>query len=242
MSLVLKYITLKTYFFVKIFGGYMIRAVIFDMDGLMIDSERVTYECFRKYLKDKDMDMTEEFYITLLGQTIKVCKQKVLDQFGKDFPYEDCVNQVHEMLDERLLIEGVPIKKGLIELLKYLKENHYKMIVATSSERIRVDKILKNAGILEFFYDSICGDEVENGKPNPEVFLKACEKLGVRVDEALVLEDSEAGIQAAFDGGIKVICVPDMKYPEEKYKKMATLVCDDLSEAETYIKGYCQCK
>ena len=104
MSLVLKYITLKTYFFVKIFGGYMIRAVIFDMDGLMIDSERVTYECFRKYLKDKDMDMTEEFYITLLGQTIKVCKQKVLDQFGKDFPYEDCVNQVHEMLDERLLI------------------------------------------------------------------------------------------------------------------------------------------
>ncbi len=151
MSLVLKYITLKTYFFVKIFGGYMIRAVIFDMDGLMIDSERVTYECFRKYLKDKDMDMTEEFYITLLGQTIKVCKQKVLDQFGKDFPYEDCVNQVHEMLDERLLIEGVPIKKGLIELLKYLKENHYKMIVATSSERIRVDKILKNAGILEFF-------------------------------------------------------------------------------------------
>ena len=242
MSLVLKYITLKTYFFVKIFGGYMIRAVIFDMDGLMIDSERVTYECFRKYLKDKDMDMTEEFYITLLGQTIKVCKQKVLDQFGKDFPYEDCVNQVHEMLDERLLIEGVPIKKGLIELLKYLKENHYKMIVATSSERIRVDKILKNAGILEFFNDSICGDEVENGKPNPEVFLKSCEKLGVRVDEALVLEDSEAGIQAAFDGGIKVICVPDMKYPEEKYKKMATLVCDDLSEAETYIKGYCQCK
>ncbi len=242
MSLVLKYITLKTYFFVKIFGGYMIRAVIFDMDGLMIDSERVTYECFRKYLKDKDMDMTEEFYKTLLGQTIKVCKQKVLDQFGKDFPYEDCVKQVHEMLDERLLIEGVPIKKGLIELLKYLKENHYKMIVATSSERIRVDKILKNAGILEFFDDSICGDEVENGKPNPEVFLKACEKLGVRGDEALVLEDSEAGIQAAFDGGIKVICVPDMKYPEEKYKKMATMVCDDLSEVETYVKGYCQCK
>ncbi|MCI9616734.1 MAG: HAD family phosphatase [Eubacterium sp.] len=220
----------------------MIRAVIFDMDGLMIDSERVTYECFRKYLKDKDTDMTEEFYKTLLGQTIKVCKQKVLDQFGKDFSYEDCVKQVHEMLDERLLIEGVPIKKGLIELLKYLKENHYKMIVATSSERIRVDKILKNAGILEFFDDSICGDEVENGKPNPEVFLKACEKLGVRGDEALVLEDSEAGIQAAFDGGIKVICVPDMKYPEEKYKKMATMVCDDLSEVETYVKGYCQCK
>ena len=206
----------------------MIRAVIFDMDGLMIDSERVTYECFRKYLKDKDMDMTEEFYITLLGQTIKVCKQKVLDQFGKDFPYEDCVNQVHEMLDERLLIEGVPIKKGLIELLKYLKENHYKMIVATSSERIRVDKILKNAGILEFFNDSICGDEVENGKPNPEVFLKACEKLGVRVDEALVLEDSEAGIQAAFDGGIKVICVPDMKYPEKEFVKKAGWIVESL--------------
>ena len=218
----------------------MIQAVIFDMDGLMIDSERITYECFRRYLKNINLDMTEAFYKTLLGQTIQVCKKKVLDQYGKEFPYDDCVRQVHKMLDEQILSKRIPIKKGLIDLLKYLRENQYKRMVATSSERYRVEKILKAAGILEYFDDSICGDEVENGKPDPEVFLKACEKLGVSVNEALVLEDSEAGIQAAFAGGIKVICVPDMKYPEEKYIKMTTFICGDLLEVMTYIKGYCQ--
>lgn len=218
----------------------MIRAVIFDMDGLMIDSERVTYECFRKYYKSINRDMTEEFYKTLLGQTVEVCRGKVLKKYGNDFPYEDSVKQSHKMLAERFLAEGVPVKKGLIELLEFLKKNNYKTIVATSSERRRVDKILDMAGITQYFDDSICGDEVKNGKPNPEVFLKACEKLSVRADEALVLEDSEAGIQAAFSGGIKVICVPDMKYPEEKYKKMTTSICDDLSDVMTYIKGYCQ--
>ena len=93
----------------------------------------------------------------------------------------------------------------------YLKDNNYKTIVATSSNRDRVDKILAQAKITEFFDDSICGDEVTKGKPNPEVFLKPCQKLGVNVDEAIVLEDSEAGIQASYDANIKVICIPDMK-------------------------------
>ena len=95
--------------------------------------------------------------------------------------------------------------------VNYLKDNNYKTIVATSSNRDRVDKILAQAKITEFFDDSICGDEVTKGKPNPEVFLKSCQKLGVNVDEAIVLEDSEAGIQASYDANIKVICIPDMK-------------------------------
>lgn len=218
----------------------MLKAVIFDMDGLMIDSEKASFECYRKYMNNIGMDMTEAFYKTLLGQTIPICREKVLRQYGEDFPYEESVKTVHEMLDESFVTKGVPVKKGLIELLKYLRKNNYKTIVATSSERKRVDRILKLAGISEYFDDSICGDEVEHGKPNPEVFLKACEKLEVSICEALVLEDSEAGIQAAFDGGIKVICVPDMKYPGETYEKMTTKICKDLIEVKTYIEECCQ--
>lgn len=220
----------------------MMKAVIFDMDGLMINSERVTYECYKIYLKNLGMEITEEFYKTLLGQTIDVCREKFYKQYGGNFPYEDSVKKVHAMMTEKFVTEGVPVKKGLLELLQYLKKNNYKIIVATSSERKRVDVILNSAGITQYLDDSICGDEVQNGKPNPEVFLKACEKLGVSRDEALVIEDSEAGIQAAFDGGIKVICVPDMKNPEEQYKRMATLICKDLTEVKIYIEECCQSK
>ena len=206
----------------------MIKAIIFDMDGLMIDSERV---------KDMNLTMDEEFYKTLLGKPIKGIYQRFYDVYGNDFPIENVIQDVHQLMAERFETEGVPVKKGLVELLHYLKDNNYKTIVATSSNRDRVDKILAQAKITEFFDDSICGDEVTKGKPNPEVFLKSCQKLGVNVDEAIVLEDSEAGIQASYDANIKVICIPDMKYPEKQYEEKTFKILKDLTEVTAYLKS-----
>ena len=174
----------------------MIKAIIFDMDGLMIDSERVTFECYQEILKGMNLTMDEEFYKTLLGKPLKGIYQRFYDVYGNDFPIEDVIKDVHALMAKRFETEGVPIKTGLKSLLEYLKENNYKTIVATSSNRDRVDTILSQAQITDYFDDSICGDEVTKGKPNPEVFLKSCQKLGVNVDEAIVLEDSEAGKQA----------------------------------------------
>lgn len=215
----------------------MIKAIIFDMDGLMIDSERVTFECYQERLKDMNLTMDEEFYKTLLGKPIKGIYQRFYDVYGNDFPIENVIQDVHQLMAERFETEGVPVKKGLVELLHYLKDNNYKTIVATSSNRDRVDKILAQAKITEFFDDSICGDEVTKGKPNPEVFLKSCQKLGVNVDEAIVLEDSEAGIQASYDAGIKVICIPDMKYPEKQYEEKTFKILKDLTEVTAYLKS-----
>ena len=209
----------------------MIKAIIFDMDGLMIDSERVTFECYQERLKDMNLTMDEEFYKTLLGKPIKGIYQRFY------FPIENVIQDVHQLMAERFETEGVPVKKGLVELLHYLKDNNYKTIVATSSNRDRVDKILAQAKITEFFDDSICGDEVTKGKPNPEVFLKSCQKLGVNVDEAIVLEDSEAGIQASYDANIKVICIPDMKYPEKQYEEKTFKILKDLTEVTVYLKS-----
>ena len=213
----------------------MIKAIIFDMDGLMIDSERVTFECYQERLKDMNLTMDEEFYKTLLGKPIKGIYQRFYDVYGNDFPIENVIQDVHQLMAERFETEGVPVKKGLVELLHYLKDNNYKTIVATSSNRDRVDKILAQAKITEFFDDSICGDEVTKGKPNPEVFLKSCQKLGV--DEAIVLEDSEAGIQASYDANIKVICIPDMKYPEKQYEEKTFKILKDLTEVTAYLKS-----
>ena len=215
----------------------MIKAIIFDMDGLMIDSERVTFECYQERLKDMNLTMDEEFYKTLLGKPIKGIYQRFYDVYGNDFPIENVIQDVHQLMAERFETEGVPVKKGLVELLHYLKDNNYKTIVATSSNRDRVDKILAQAKITEFFDDSICGDEVTKGKPNPEVFLKSCQKLGVNVDEAIVLEDSGAGIQASYDANIKVICIPDMKYPEKQYEEKTFKILKDLTEVTAYLKS-----
>ena len=179
----------------------------------------------------------KRFYKTLLGKPIKGIYQRFYDVYGNDFPIENVIQDVHQLMAERFETEGVPVKKGLVELLHYLKDNNYKTIVATSSNRDRVDKILAQAKITEFFDDSICGDEVTKGKPNPEVFLKSCQKLGVNVDEAIVLEDSEAGIQASYDANIKVICIPDMKYPEKQYEEKTFKILKDLTEVTAYLKS-----
>lgn len=215
----------------------MIKAIIFDMDGLMIDSERVTFECYQEILKGMNLTMDEEFYKTLLGKPLKGIYQRFYDVYGDDFPIEDVIKDVHALMAKRFETEGVPIKTGLKSLLEYLKENNYKTIVATSSNRDRVDTILSQAQITDYFDDSICGDEVTKGKPNPEVFLKSCQKLGVNVDEAIVLEDSEAGIQASYDAGIKVICIPDMKYPEKQYEEETFKILKDLNGVTEYLKN-----
>ena len=215
----------------------MIKAIIFDMDGLMIDSERVTFECYQEILKGMNLTMDEEFYKTLLGKPLKGIYQRFYDVYGNHFPIEDVIKDVHALMAKRFETEGVPIKTGLKSLLEYLKENNYKTIVATSSNRDRVDTILSQAQITDYFDDSICGDEVTKGKPNPEVFLKSCQKLGVNVDEAIVLEDSEAGIQASYDAGIKVICIPDMKYPEKQYEEKTFKILKDLNDVTEYLKS-----
>lgn len=207
------------------------------MDGLMIDSERVTYnEYVKKLAQLGHHDFTEELYRNCLGKNKQGICQVFIDHYGQDFPMDEVWDDVHVWIDESLR-QYVPKKKGLVELLEYLKANNYKTIVATSSGRARVDEILKNADLTKYFDDSICGDEVTHGKPHPEIFLTACQKLDVKPEEALVLEDSEAGILAAYDGRIDVICVPDMKYPEPQFVEKVTKIVDSLDEVIDYLKA-----
>lgn len=214
----------------------MKKAVIFDMDGLMIDSERVTYEEYCHKLKQLNYPFDESIYRKCLGKNKNTVYQIFMDHFGEDFPMEEVWDEVHVILDNRLA-SNVPIKKGLIELLEFLKEKDYKTIVATSSSRKRADYLLKNAKIAHYFDDLICGDEVTNGKPHPEIFLTACEKLGITPNEALVLEDSEAGITAAHAGNIDVICVPDMKYPDEEFASKTIKIVESLLDVIEHLNN-----
>lgn len=211
----------------------MYKAIIFDNDGLMIDSENATFEEYVQYLKEMGLELSHELYLTFLGKNKTLIEKIFYDAYGPDFPFNKVWDDVHVRLDERLE-SHLPTKKGLFELLDYLDENHYKKAIATSSDRDRIDRILKD--ITKRFDYVICGNEVSKGKPNPEIFLKACEKLGVKPEEALVLEDSESGILAAYNGNMDVVCIPDMKYPEKEFEEKATIILNNLTEVIDYLK------
>lgn len=215
----------------------MIKAVIFDMDGLMINSERVTYDGYVIECGKLGLTMEEEFYKSFLGLPLPTVFQMCYDHFGSSFPMETVLKNVHQYMNDLFEKQGVPVKEGLRDLLKYLKEQGYRTVVATSSTRDRVDKILKQTCLEDYYDDSICGDEVEHGKPNPDIFLKACEKVQVSPSEALVLEDSEMGIQASSSAGIPVICVPDMKYPAPQYAALASRIVGSLTDVlEAFVQ------
>lgn len=194
----------------------MIDAVIFDMDGLMLDSERITYELYKEELKRIGQDIDVSFYTTMLGKN----KQSIYDifyqKYGTNLPMDMLWDVVHEKIDLRILKEQ-PRKEGLIPLLKYLKDNDYKTAIATSSTRNRVERLLPTLGLDTYFDTIVCGDEVKRSKPNPDIFLKAAEKLEVSPIHSLVLEDSEAGLKAAQSAAMTAICIPDMKYPDELF-------------------------
>lgn len=216
----------------------MIKTVIFDMDGLIINSERITFEGYEIECKKMGYNITKDFYITLLGNPKKIIYQKLKAEYGEEMPAEEMMKSVHAYMDKRFETEGIPLKAGILELLSYLKAHGIKAVLATSSERKRADHILKLANIEKYFSATICGDEVTKGKPDPEIFLKACDKVKGTKEESIVLEDSESGIIAAKEAGIPCICVPDMKYPEKAIAEKALMVVESLYNVKDYISNY----
>lgn len=209
----------------------MKNAVIFDMDGLMFDTERATYEKYIEVCDTYGYKMRLDFYKKVLGCPLPTAKALMREEFGEEFPMEEIIAKVQKLLSEDFRKQGVPVKKGLPDILEYLKGAGYKMLVATSSERSRVDEMLRLAKVENYFSDAICGSEVKRGKPHPDIFLEGCKKLGCTPEKVWVLEDSEVGVAAAYDAGIDCICVPDMKEPSPECRKKAYRVVDSLLDA-----------
>ena len=130
------------------------------------------------------------------------------------------------------------LKSGAKELLQYLTSNNYKIGLATSSKRERAETILEMNNVYQYFDSLTYTNEVKNGKPHPDIFLKASEKLSVSPEECLVLEDSEAGIEAGYQANMRVINIPDMKKPSEKYRKMMVKQCESLIEVIPYLEKF----
>lgn len=214
----------------------MKNTVIFDLDGLLIDSEIVSYEIYRDLTKEYGLHFTIEEYIhDYSGRTGVVNMQTLIKKYSLPISVDSGLS-FFDMKENEYIKAGIALKKGAVELLAYLKRNRYKILLASSSSKERAIDILNQNGIASFFDDMVFGPDIKRGKPYPDIFVKACERAGEPPENCLVLEDSEAGIQAAYSAGVDVICIPDMKVPDVKFRRMAAAKLESLADVVLWLE------
>lgn len=206
------------------------KAFVFDMDGLIFDSERIVQRSWNISGQKLGLGRVGEHIYYTLGLNRADRKKYYEENIRKDFPFDEFSGLTRKTFFEIVEAEGLPMKKGVQEILKLGKENGIKLALATSSSRDYAMKCLKDAGIDTYFDGIVCGDMVSNSKPDPEIYLRACELVGVVPEEAVAFEDAPAGIEAAYRAGMKVVMVPDLVQPTEQVKRMLWGKWDTLSD------------
>lgn len=207
--------------------------VIFDMDGLMFDTEKVFIKAW-DYAGEKIGIGKAGFMVyKTLGMNIAASYNVWKEEFGDRYDQAELKKYTKEFLKKYYDENTVPVKKGLYILLDFLKSKQCKMAVASSSPRWEVEKHLKDAGVKDYFLDIICGDMIKNSKPAPDIYLKACELIDAEPAECYALEDSKNGLLSAYRAGCKPIMIPDLWQPDEEIMKIITAKYDDLEQLKT---------
>ncbi len=216
-------------------GNATIAAVLFDMDGLMLDTERLLYEAWQRAMADFGYEASEEVFLASVGTTVQSTNQLLRAAYGPDFPLEDTNGRTGDYIWLEVDARGAPLKPGLLALLDFLESRAIPKAVASSSERATIDRLLGSVDLLSRFAVTVAGDEVAHGKPAPDIFLLAASRLGVEPGRCLVLEDSEPGAQAARAAGMAVIIVPDLKPPSPEVARLAAALLPDLHAVQAWL-------
>ena len=215
-----------------------IKAVLFDMDGLMVDTESLSTEAFINSAKAQGYNMTKEETLKVLGFTKANIYQFWIDYFqGTNVDGKKLVDDHYEYIENVLYTVGPGKMPYVEELLKYLRENNYKIAVASSSDTADIKNNLEKTKLEKYIDEIASGAEVENGKPAPDVFLLAAKRLGVDAKDCLILEDSKAGIKAGKASGAMVFMVPDMFTVDKECEDTADRILTNLGEVIGILEG-----
>jgi len=215
----------------------MIKGAIFDMDGLMLDTEKLLVKFWRQAAAEYGYNMTFENVLSIRSLSRKYSVPLLKGIFGEEFPFQEVRSRRIQLMNAYIDENGFDIKKGLFELLDFLKEKGIRIAVATATDLERATVYLKKAGAFDYFDEIICGNMVKNGKPEPDIYLAAAEKLGLPPQECAALEDSPNGIKSAYSAGCRVIMIPDLSQPDEELKPMLSAVYDSLDKACVFFEG-----
>ena len=212
-------------------------AVLFDMDGVIFDSEIKVVECWKVIADKYGIADIESQCHACLGTTREMSRAIMLEHYGADFPYDIYKKEMSDLFHSRYGGGRLPKKAGAVELLQYLQSHHKKVALASSTRREVVEQELRDGGLISYFDAVICVDMVEKSKPEPDIFLKACEVLDVEQERAFGVEDSYNGIRALAAAGIPAIMVPDLKAPTDEMRALSTAILPDLFAVKEYLKS-----
>ena len=212
------------------------QAVVFDMDGVIFDTERLVIEFWKEVAKKHNIPNVEHTCIQCLGTNRVRTREIFLENYGADFPFDPYRAEVTELFNTHYKGVPLPTKPGVRELLSYLQEQDIKVGLASSTAQHLVRDEIGTAGLLPYFQTLVCGDMVEHSKPAPDIFLKACEILNADPTKSIAIEDSFNGIRSAHCAGMTPIMVPDQVQPTDEIRTLAFHVMPSLLDELNWLK------
>lgn len=213
-----------------------VQAVIFDMDGVIFDSERLVIECWQVVAEKHNVPDIVEICMRVQGNNREETGKRFREKYGNDFPYDAYKKEVSALFRERYGEGRLPLKPGVVEILQELKQRHIPLALASSTRTDIVKLELDEAHLLSFFDAVLGGDMAPRSKPEPDIFLAAAKALDVAPANCYVLEDSFNGIRAANRAGMHPIMVPDMQQPTDEIRELAEVIADNLLAALEYLR------
>ena len=214
-----------------------VQAVIFDMDGVIFDSERLVIECWEMIAAKHNIPGIVEICMRVQGNNREETGKRFREKYGSDFPYEAYKKEVTALFRERYGEGRLPLKPGVTEILKELKRNNIPLALASSTRSDIVNLEMAEANLLPYFDAVLGGDMVSRSKPEPDIFLAAAAALQAEPKYCYVLEDSYNGIRAAYRAGMHPVMVPDMQQPTEEIRGIAEAVVENLMAALEYLRA-----
>ena len=207
----------------------MVSGIIFDMDGVLIDSERQSNEGWLWAAGQLGVDMPMWLIDSFKGAPAELCCKFFDDYYKGVIDYWEAKELRTQHVYKIRETEGIPVKKGVKDIFEYIRNNGLKCAVATSTRRESAEKTLHEIGVWDYLDAVVYGDEVEHGKPEPDIFLRAAKAIGVNPSEVVVVEDSINGIKAGYAAGMRVVHIPDTIAIDDDIRKLTYMVCDDLN-------------
>lgn len=211
-----------------LYKGTAVKGVLFDMDGVILDTEKLYTRFWREAAQSLGYPMTHEMALGMRSLSREVGERQLKEYLGDDVDYQEVRNRRIEMMTAFINENGVELKQGVHELLAFLKEKGIKTSIATSSPLDRTKEYLSQVGLVDDFDELVSGHMVEHGKPAPDIYIYAASKLGLKPEECLVIEDSPTGLLAGYRAGCVPVMIPDQDQPDEETKSRAYAVIDNL--------------
>lgn len=211
-------------------------AIVFDMDGVLIDSERLVLQAWRHVGEELGISGLEELFYRAIGTTHAHTATLFAEAYGDSVDYPGFRDRVRSYFYDVLTVNGAPLKTGVIELLDWLKSEGWRVGLASSSREVAVRLNLERTGLLSYFQVIVAGDMLKVSKPAPDIYLRACAELGVAPASAFAVEDSYNGVRAAHAAGMHTVMVPDMVPATEEMRALAETVLPDLLHVRDWLK------